>query len=255
LLVLEPKDDEGDRMPDPPKEEYELYYWPEIQGRGEFIRLALEEAGAPYVDVARLPESEGGGAKAVLRVLRGERGTSRPFAPPILRAGELWIAQTSLILEVIAPRLGLAPPDDAGRVQCQQLQLTLADLVAEVHDTHHPIAPNLYYEDQKDEARLRTMSFLKERAPKFLRYFEGVLGDREWLVGSALTYADLSMFQVLAGLEYAFPRAIREVPRLISLRERVAKRPNIAAYLGSNRRIPFNAKGIFRHYPELNVER
>jgi glutathione S-transferase len=236
----------------PPPEEYELYYWPEIQGRGEFVRLALEEAGAPYVDVARLPESEGGGVKALLRLLRGERKTPLPFAPPILRVGTLWVAQTSLILQVIAPRLGLAAADEAGRVFCQQLQLTLADLVAEVHDAHHPIASSLYYEDQKVEARRRTASFLKERVPKFLRYFDGVLGDREWLVGEALSYADLSLFQVLAGLEYAFPHATHATPRLLALADRVAKRPKVAAYLGSTRRIPFNTQGIFRRYPELD---
>jgi glutathione S-transferase len=237
------------------EEEYELYYWPEIQGRGEFIRLALEEAAVPYVDVARLPESEGGGAGAITRLLNGERGNSLPFAPPVLHAGAMWIAQTSLILETLGPRLGLAPADEAGRVMCQQLQLTIADLVAEVHDAHHPIAPSLYYEDQKDEARRRTASFLKERLPKFLRYFEGALGDKEWMVGSVLSYADLSMFQVLAGLEYAFPHAIRDAARLVALGERVTKRPNIAAYLGSKRRIPFNTKGIFRRYPELDLAR
>ena len=40
---------------------YELHYWPRIQGRGEFVRLALEQAGAEYVDVARGPKSSGGG--------------------------------------------------------------------------------------------------------------------------------------------------------------------------------------------------
>jgi glutathione S-transferase len=233
---------------------YELYYWPEIQGRGEFIRLALEEAGVPYVDVARLPESEGGGSKAIVRLLRGEGGQSPLFfAPPILRAGKMWIAQTSLILEVIAPGLGLVPQEEASRVLCQQVQLTIADFVAEVHDAHHPIASSLYYEDQKDEARRRTATFLNERLPKFLRHFDGVLGDKEWMVGSALSYADLSMFQVLAGLAYAFPHAPRPTPRLLSLGERVAKRPNIAAYLDSKRRIPFNTKGIFRRYPELDL--
>jgi glutathione S-transferase len=234
------------------EEEYELYYWPEIQGRGEFIRLALEEAGAAYVDMARLPERDGGGVKALMDRLQGQGETPLPFAPPILRAGPLWISQTSLILQVIAPRLGLAPADEPGRIFCQQLQLTVADLVDEVHDAHHPIASSLYYEDQKEEARRRTANFLKERAPKFLGYFERVLGDKEWMAGSHLSYVDLSLFQVLAGLEYAFPDTARDVPRLVALADRVARRPNIAAYLDSKRRIPFNTKGIFRRYPELD---
>jgi glutathione S-transferase len=240
---------------------YELYYWPGIQGRGEFVRLALEEARARYVDVARLPKAEGGGVPALMRLMEDEAVKRRPFAPPYLKAGRLLIGQTANILFYLGPRLTLAPDDEAGRLWVNQLQLTLADLLVEVHDTHHPIASSLYYEDQKPEAKRRTRLFLAERVPKYLDYFEGVLAanprGKGHMVGSALTYADLSMFQMLEGLCYAFPQAMarlpRKWPRLAALREMVAARPNIAAYLESDRRIPFNESGIYRHYPELET--
>ncbi len=236
--------------------EFELYYWPEIQGRGEFVRLAFEAAGARYVDVARMPASRGGGVEAIFRVLAGKMRNALPFAPPIVRMGKLWVAQTSLILEAIAPRLGLVPRSAQPRLLCQQLQLTVADLVAEVHDAHHPIASSLYYEDQRVEARRRTRLLLAERIPKFLGYFERVLGTERWMLGRSFSYADLSVFQVVAGLRYAFPRAFarasRRAPHVLALAERVAARPNVAAYLASERRVPFNESGIFRHYPELD---
>lgn len=241
---------------------YELYYWPHIQGRGEFIRLALEEGGADYVDVARLPEAEGGGRAAVSRKLEDAAGGRMPFAPPILKAGTLLISQTANILYYLGPRLDLVPEGEAARLWAHQLQLTLSDLVVEAHDTHHPIAKSLYYEDQKPEAQRRAADFRALRLPKFLGYFERVLaanpaGDSH-LIGNALTYVDLSMFQVIAGLNYAFPRAMAEMarrhPKLAALHRRVAARPRIAAYLASARRIPFNERGIFRHYPELDGE-
>jgi glutathione S-transferase len=241
---------------------YELYYWPTIQGRGEFVRLALEEAGAEYVDVARGSEEDGAGVPALMRALDSRAIDRPPFAPPFLKAGELWIAQTANILLFLGPRLGLAPEDEAGRLWTHQLQLTLADLVLEVHDTHHPIGGSLYYEDQRREARRRAGEFLKSRAPKFLAYFEHVFqrnpqGDR-YLVGASLTYCDLSLFQVVAGLRYAFPRAVaqyeRDYPRVFSVYNRVAERSRIAAYLASDRRIPFNEEGIFRHYEELDAK-
>lgn len=236
---------------------YELYYWAGIQGRGEFVRLALEEAGADYVDVAR----EAGGESAMSRLLGGGDVEHPPFAPPFLRAGELIIGQTANILLYLGARHGVAPDDEAGRLWTHQLQLTIADLVDEVHDTHHPIASSLYYEDQRREARTRAADFLKSRAPKYLGYFERVLernkaGDRH-LVGAALTYPDLSLFQIVAGLRYAFPRAMARLepkhPRVVALHDRVAARPRIAAYLASDRRIAFNEHGIFRHYPELDT--
>ena len=237
---------------------YELYYWPTIQGRGEFVRLALEEAGADYVDVARQPR--GRGMSAMLELLDGETVEHPPFAPPFLKAGEVLIGQTANILAFLGARHGLAPADESGRLWANQLQLTLADFLQEVHDTHHPIASGLYYEEQQKEARRRAADFLESRAPKFLGYFERVLmrnraGGRH-LVGAALTYPDLSLFQMVAGLRYAFPRTMarleRNVPHVVALHDAVAERPRIAAYLASKRRIPFNDEGIFRHYEELD---
>ena len=238
---------------------YELYYWPEIQGRGEFIRLPLEDAGADYVDVARLPKR---GMTTMVRFMETHSVEHPPFAPPFLKAGRLVIAQTANILFYLGGRLGLAPAGEAGRLWAHQLHLTLADLVQETHDTHHPISGNLYYEDQKPAARRRAADFLKSRAPKFLGYFERVLernpARRGYLIGGRLSYPDLSLFQVVAGLRYAFPRATARIgkkhPRVAALHDRVAERPRIAAYLASPRRIPFNEEGIFRHYPELDAK-
>jgi glutathione S-transferase len=235
---------------------YELFYWPSIQGRGEFVRLALEEAGAPYVDVARTR----GGEKRMLALMGSGAAAHPPFAPPFLKSGQTLIGQTANILLFLGVRHGLAPKSETARLWTHQLQLTLADLVAEVHDTHHPIAAGLYYEDQRDEAVRRAADFIANRLPKFLGYFEGVLEanprGHAHLVGGKTTYADLSLFQVVAGLEYAFPNAMkcagRRHPRVMGLRERVAARPRIAAYLASKRRIPFNQQGIFRHYGALD---
>ena len=237
---------------------YELYYWDGIQGRGEFVRLALEEAGAEYVDVAR----EAGGEGAMLRLLSSEEIVHPPFASPFLKAGELIIGQTANILLYLGAHHGLAPDDEAGRSWAHQLQLTIADLVDEVHDTHHPIASSLYYEDQRQEARARASDFLKSRAPKYLGYFERVLGRNKagngHLIGAKLTYPDLSLFQILAGLRYAFPRAMARLepkhPRVVAVHDRVATGPRMVAYLASNRRIAFNEHGVFRHYPELDAE-
>ena len=235
---------------------YELYYWDGIQGRGEFVRLALEDAGATYVDIAR----GRGGESAIVALLDGRQIARPPFAPPFLKAGREIIGQTANILLFLGDRLGLAPKDEAGRLWTHQLQLTIADLVLEAHDTHHPVGSGLYYEDQKREAKRRAEGFRKNRLPKFLHYFEDVLArnprDSKYLAGARLTYADLSLFQVVEGLEYAFPRAMkranRRVPKVMALSDRVAARPRIARYLASERRIPFNESGIFRHYPELD---
>jgi len=233
---------------------YELYYWPEIQGRGEFVRLALEEGGADYVDVAR----RRGGMTAMSRIMEGARQKRPPYAPPFLKAGRLVIAQSAMILHYLGPRLGLSPRAEADRLWAHQLQLTIADLVDEIHDTHHPIASALYYEQQKPEAKRYTREFWRHRVPKYLGYFERVLerSGGPFVFGRRLTYVDLSLFQIVEGLRYAFPRRMkafeRKVPRLVALRERVAKRPRIAAYLASKRRIPFNEWGIFRQYKELD---
>jgi glutathione S-transferase len=237
---------------------YELYYWPEIQGRGEFIRLALEEGGANYVDVGRT-SGRGMGVPAIMRFLESRAVRRPPFAPPFLKAGKQVIGQTADVLLFLGPRLGLAPRAEADRLWVHSLQLTIADFVGEAHDTHHPIASGLYYEDQKPAAKRRAADFIRSRVPKYLGYFEDVLARNRpgrYLAGGRLSYVDLSIFQVVEGLRYAFPRAMsrREwrYPRVIALRDRVATRPRIAAYLVSERRIPFNESGIFRHYPELD---
>lgn len=241
---------------------YRLYYWSSIQGRGEFVRLLLEDAGVHYIDVGRLSPNRGGGDAAVEELLEREDLATPPFAPPVLEAGELVLAQTTAIGRFLAERCDLAPAGVVERWHADQLALTMADFVVEIHDTHHPLGVMLYYEDQKPEAAARADSFREYRLPKFLGYFERALegnaaGGGAYLVGDALTYVDLWMFQLLAGLEYAFPNAyaqeIEELPLLAELGERVAGRPNIAAYLESSRRIPFNEYGIFRHYPELDA--
>lgn len=239
---------------------YELIYWPFLQGRGEYVRLVLEQAGAAYVDLARLPESEGGGVNAVLRYVRGEAPGAPGFAPPFLRVGELVIAQTANIVLFLAGRHGLLPDDEPGRLLATQLQLTVTDLVAEVHDTHHPISTSAYYEDQKDEARRRAAAFLDGRLAKFLDYFDRArdFSGGPYLLGEALSCVDLSLFQTVAGLRHAFPRAMaaqeEEFSELMELVSRVEGLPNIAAYLGSERRLSFNNDGIFRHYPELDLD-
>ena len=232
---------------------YELYYWPTIQGRGEFVRLALEEAGANYIDVARGSKQHGAGVPAMLELLNGKTVERPPYAPPFLRAGNLIIGQTANILLFLGGRHALAPRTEAGRIWTHQLQLTIADLVTEIHDTHHPIAGSLYYEDQRAEARRRAADFVTTRAPKFLGYFERVLernsaGDTH-LVGARLSYADLSLFQVVTGLRYAFPRTMarleKRVPRVIALHDSVADRPRISAYLASPRRLTLAKRGSF----------
>jgi glutathione S-transferase len=238
---------------------YQLYYWPGLQGRGEFVRLTLEDAGAPYVDVARLPAAEGGGIPALRKLMKSGAAPLEPFAPPFLKSGELVIAQTANILLYLAPRHGLIPTDEASRLRGNQLQLAVADLVGEAHDTHHPLSTGLYYEDQKPAALTRATSFVRERLPKFLGYFERVLkaNDGKHFVGDAVSYVDLSVFQVIEGLHYAFPRGMAgmasQIPRLLALRDAVAARPQLSAYLASPRRLPFNEDGIFRRYPELDV--
>ncbi len=234
---------------------YQLFYWPDIQGRGEFVRLALEDAGASYDDVAR----KKGGMNRMLAMMDGERTKHPPFAPPFLKAGKLVIAQVAEILFYLGPRLKLAPRDEAGRLWLHQLQLTVTDFVKEIHDTHHPISGSLYYEDQLAEARRFTKYFLQERAPKYLDYFETVLSKSRgpYLLGRQISYVDLSLFQLIEGLRYAFPHAMkrieRKVPGVVAVRDRVVMRPRIKAYLASPRRIAFNEMGIFRHYAELDV--
>ena len=236
---------------------YELYYWPTIQGRGEFIRLALEEAGADYVDVARRPGKRG--VPAMMKFMQTSRLARPPYAPPFLRAGKTIVAQTANVLLFLGPRLGLAPRDEAGRLWTHQLQLTISDLVVEIHDTHHPVSGWLYFEEQRPAARRRSQDFWRYRVPKYLGYFESVLkknGGRV-TVGRRLSYVDLSLFQIIEGLRYAFPKRMKrfekKIPGLVALHDRIARRPRIAAYLASPRRIPFSQWGIYRYFEELDA--
>jgi glutathione S-transferase len=239
---------------------YELYYWPGVQGRGEFIRLALEEGAARYRDVAALPAAKGAGEPAILEMLQARGVRHPPFAVPVLRAGRQLIAQTPNILLYLGGRLSLAPRDERGRLWTHQLTLTILDLYVEIFATHHPLGDGYAYEEQKAAARRRTRDFLRVRLPKFLGYFERVLelnrAHRPWMVGARVSYADLSMAQVIAGLRYAFPRAasraLRKRPRLAALHDAVFARPRIARYVNSGRRLPFNNDDLFRHYPELD---
>jgi glutathione S-transferase len=240
---------------------YQLHYWPTIQGRGEFVRLALEAAGADYVDVARAPKADGGGEAALGQRLGDARNPRPPFAPPFLVDGQIVVGQTAAILLYLGPRLGLSGGGEADALWTHQLQLTVADAVVEAHDTHHPLSTSQYYEDQRDAALVRAKDFRDTRIPKFLGWFEDVLqrnpsGDQH-LVGNALTYADLSLFQLVAGLRYAFPkaagRALADTPAVVKLHDNVARRQRVHAYLQSPRRIAFNEDGIFRRYPALDA--
>jgi glutathione S-transferase len=234
---------------------YELFYWPGIQGRGEIPRLILEDAAAEYVDVGR----DKNGMERMQRVLEGGEPALLPFAPPFLHAGDVWLAQSALIASFLGEQLGLAPKPEPARLVARTIMLTIADFVDEVHDTHHPIAVDDYYEKQKEPAAQRAHAFRSARMPKFLRYLErNIERSREGvLVGGDITYVDLAAFQIVEGLSYAFPRAFgkhrKDVPLLLALRDRVAQRPRITAYLVSERRLPFNQQGIFRHYPELDA--
>ena len=233
---------------------YALYYWLGIQGRGEYVRLALEDAGVEYVDVARSER----GIAAMIKMMEAHAGTP-PFAPPFLKAGQQVIGQTSNILLYLGSRHGLAPKTEAGRLWVHQLQLTVTDFVLEVHDTHHPLGPSLYYEDQRQAAKKRTDEFWSARVPKYLGYFERLLESNGGfhVAGRRITYVDLSLFQIVEGLRYAFPGRMkafeRSIPGLVDLHGRVAARPNIKAYLASDRRIAFNEDGIFRHYKALDI--
>ena len=240
---------------------YELHYWPTIQGRGEFVRLALEAAGAPYLDVARGAESSGLGLPTMMRVLNDKTLAHPPFAPPFLKDGSVLVGQTSAILQYLAPTLKLVARNEQARVWTNQIQLTIADLVTEAHDTHHPLGVGLYYEDQKPEALRRAQEFCGTRLPKYLQWFESILlrnpGGSRQLVGGKLSYADLSLFQAVQGLRYAFPlaaqRTLARAPTVVALHDRVMALPKIAAYLKSERRLSFNEQGIFRRYAELDV--
>jgi glutathione S-transferase len=227
---------------------YELFYWPKIQGRGELIRLAFEASGTAYVDVCRTSA----GVPALVELMKTANHPAPPLAPPIVRHEGLVLSQTASVLFYLAPRLELVATDEASRLGANQSMLTVMDFMSEVHDTHHPIAVGQYYEDQKEAALLRAKSFVAERMPKYLGYFERLVHEPN----RAIDYVDLALFQVVAGLRYAFPKALdhlsSRIPRLLALAERVEQASNVATYLASERRIPFNESGIFRRYPELD---
>jgi glutathione S-transferase len=239
---------------------YEFFYWPEIQGRGEFVRLALEDAGAAYIDVARGLESSGLGVPAMLTLMRGEDTSHIPFAPPFLRDGDVVISHTAAILLYLGGRIGLAPTDEDGRLWTHQIQLTITDIVKEVYNSHHPIDEDKWFSEQKDEAIARAGVFRRDRMPKFLGWFERILeanlAGADHLVGGSVTYADLSLFQLVEGLQLAFPlaseRELAKLPRVMALHKAVGKRPRLKAYLASERRVPFKETGIFRRYSELD---
>ncbi len=232
---------------------YTLWYWPSIQGRGEFVRLALEAAELPYIDAARDAGEDG-----LLADLNARTGRT-PFAPPYLALDGFVIAQVANILMYLGERHDMAPSNMADRLWLNQTQLTIADLVSEVHNVHHPVAMMDYYDDQKSEAARAAKQFRDERLPKFLGHFEDAAqaNPGEWLIDHRWTYCDTSLFQVIDGLRYMFPKRMKtlepDYPNLIRIRDQVADLPGIRAYLKSDRRIAFNTDGIFRHYPELDA--
>ena len=232
---------------------YDFWYWPTIPGRGEFVRLMLEACGIAYVDRAREK-----GADALVADMAGHAG-GPAFAPPYLSIDGSTIAQTANILFYLAERHQCGPSGMKSRYWLAQLQLTIMDLVAEAHDVHHPIGVGLYYEDQKAEALRRATEFRTDRIPKYLGYFERALmaEQGDWLAGARWSYADLSLFHLVEGLRYAFPRRIatlaRDYPAVVSLHDRVAALPELQDYLASDRRLPFNQDDVFRHYPELDA--
>ncbi|MEO8858690.1 MAG: glutathione S-transferase [Burkholderiaceae bacterium] len=245
--------------------QYELFYWPGIQGRGEFVRLALEAADVDYVDVARGSKAHGQGLPGLTKLMKDRSEVHPPFAPPVLRHGKIVVAQTAAILLYLGPRLGLVGKTEAAQLWTHQIQLTIADMVAEVHDTHHPISSSLYFEYQKPAARKRAQSFRGTRMPKFLAWFEAILArntsnarpKKLHLVGARLSYVDLSLFQLVEGLLHAFPiataTALKLAPRVSRLHREVAQHARLSDYLASDRRIAFNQGGIFRNYPELDA--
>lgn len=235
---------------------YELYYWPHLQGRGEFIRLILEDVGAEYNDVAR---SDDGGIEHILELRERRFSPTRPhYAPPILKAGDLSVGQTSVICAWLGERHGLVGPSEAERLRARELLAAVLDVVDEAHDTHHPVSTALFFEDQQDAAILASQNFVDQRIPQWMTFFDSVIeAAGGGLLGAHTTYPDLALFQLVDGLNHAFPKAMAHVaprmPRVLEVHRHVQTRPGIAAYLASPRRIPFNEQGIFRYYPSLDL--
>ncbi|MGI4947458.1 MAG: glutathione S-transferase, partial [Janthinobacterium lividum] len=225
---------------------YRLWYWPGLQGRGEFVRLALEAAGIEYEDCARTRD-----ANALLADMAARTGRA-PFAPPYLELDGLAIAQVANILAYLGAQHDLAPSAMADRYWLHQLQLTITDLVAEVHDVHHPVDPGAYYAEQRPEAARAARQFRAERLPKFLDHFEAAIeaSPGDWLIDHRWTYVDTSLFQLIEGLRYMFPRRMAVLegryPNLVRIHDQVAGLPGIRDYLTSGRRQAFNEDGIFR---------
>lgn len=236
--------------------EYRLIYWPMLPGRGEFVRLVLEDAKLPYIDVGRQDESEGGGIDAVMKYVKGDVDGFPVFAPPILEHGDLRIAQTANITMYLAETNDLLPDVPNARWKLNQLAMSVADVVAEVHEVHHPISTGMYYEDQRDAAIEAAKSFVKHRIPRWLGYFERAI-EGPFVLGEACSYVDLALFHMVEGLEYMFPKGMAAgadgAPKLMAIKNAVKARENVAAYLASERRIPFNETGIFRAYAELDI--
>lgn len=238
----------------------DLWYWPGIQGRGEFPRLVLEAAGVPYREMAQWPESDGGGVPAMQAFLEGRRGHPIPFAPPFVVDGETLVSQAGAVSAYLGETYGLAPTNEPQRIFARSLALTTADAVAESHDVHHPVGVGLYYEDQKAEALRRAKEFRAERIPKFLQWYQVLIEANPdgsgFLIGDRMTYCDLGLFQLVEGLRYAFPKRMRSVepavPGVSGLVDTVRRHERVAAYLASDRRQAFSEDGIFRHYPELD---
>jgi glutathione S-transferase len=234
---------------------HRLYYWPNLQGRGEFVRLVLEAAGVPYEDVARVHPD---GAREVMAFMTADREGQLPFAPPVLVVGEHVLAQMPVIVRYLGEAHGLAGTDPIANAHVQQLVLTWCDVVDEVHAVHHPVSTAWFYEQQRDEAIVAARLFRDERLVRWLQWGERTLQRHggDWLAGSRMTVADLAAFQVVTGLRHMFPVAMGRTrgrhPGLMALVDRVAAVPRVAAYLESDRRIPFNLDGIFRAYPELD---
>lgn len=250
---------------------FELLYHPSVPGRGEFIRLALEAASIPYNDVANNDKKGYSIVQAACspKSTGDTDGNPPAFAPPALRvpgAGKdgktLLIYQTPNILIYLGPHLGLAPEDEVERLWVNQNMLTALDLNNETHDTHHPIAVMQYYEDQKEEALKKSKNFRENRIPKYFSFFERVLkgneetGKGKYLVSDMLTYADTTLWQVMDGLHFAFPKELEarsnDYPLLFgTFYPSIKEEKHLKEYLASDRRLPYSM-GVFRHYPELD---
>jgi glutathione S-transferase len=188
-------------------EVFELIYWPGDPGRAEHIRLALEYAGAKYIDTALSKDALTTVLAQISDDQLGDSLNPPCYAPPILRHGQLAINQTPNVLLYLGPKLGLVPgidenPNNLFRVNALALS-ALDGLSNEVHNCHHPISTSLYYEEQKDESIRASTAWVTKRLPIFLAYFQKVLsgeasGQGPWLFGGKTSYADLVLYHVRA---------------------------------------------------------